>query len=200
MEAGGIMTTTTPEAPAIWDMAQEEHRQAELLRLDLGMAGCGCSSCQNFYRSLDLSKYGKRVHRYDEAIYITGRMSPGDPDDGAEDHPETAHDSPRSGNLGRATTEQVSTEVPTEYVSTPQAQPTPDVVDDTPGIMAQTPAAQVPKKRRDRPQRPTVPVERIHELHQKGNTTRRIAELLTVEGVAVSFRTVARVLSGERPL
>jgi len=168
MEAGGIMTTTTPEAPAIWDMAQEEHRQAELLRLDLGMAGCGCSSCQNFYRSLDLSKYGKRVHRYDEAIYITGRMSPGDPDDGAEDHPETAHDSPRSGNLGRATTEQVSTEVP--------------------------------KKRRDRPQRPTVPVERIHELHQKGNTTRRIAELLTVEGVAVSFRTVARVLSGERPL
>jgi len=38
-----------------------EHHRAELQRLDSGMAGCGCSDCQQLYRTLDLTKYGSRV-------------------------------------------------------------------------------------------------------------------------------------------
>jgi len=41
----------------------EEHQRAELERLDTGWEGCGCRDCQEFYKTLDLSRYGNRVVR-----------------------------------------------------------------------------------------------------------------------------------------
>jgi hypothetical protein len=50
------MTTTV-----IQGYIESEHRRAELQRLEQGWAGCGCGLCQDFYRTLDLSKFGARV-------------------------------------------------------------------------------------------------------------------------------------------
>lgn len=47
-----------------------EHLNAELERLRAGYDGCGCSDCQEFYKTLDLKKYGKRVIHKDEHIII----------------------------------------------------------------------------------------------------------------------------------
>lgn len=47
-----------------------EHRRAELQRLDLGMDGCGCSDCQELYKTLDLTRYGSRVIRIDGIVTI----------------------------------------------------------------------------------------------------------------------------------
>ncbi|MBI2850697.1 MAG: hypothetical protein HYX80_06620 [Chloroflexi bacterium] len=49
---------------------REEHRRAELQRLDAGMDGCACGICQEFYRELDLAKYGRRVIRVAGIILI----------------------------------------------------------------------------------------------------------------------------------
>ncbi len=49
---------------------RQEHEKAELLRLSMGQEGCGCSDCQELYRTLDLSKYGERVKRSGDFIVI----------------------------------------------------------------------------------------------------------------------------------
>jgi len=47
------------------------HNQAELLRLYMGMDGCGCAECQEYYKTLDLSKYGSRVKRFGDFVIIS---------------------------------------------------------------------------------------------------------------------------------
>jgi hypothetical protein len=49
---------------------REEHYRAELQRLSEGWAGCGCSFCQELYKSIDLSKYGNRVKQHGDAVFI----------------------------------------------------------------------------------------------------------------------------------
>jgi len=49
------------------------HRQAEKMRLDAGQSGCGCSVCQEFYKELDLTPYGRRVHNYEGFISIADK-------------------------------------------------------------------------------------------------------------------------------
>jgi len=48
----------------------KEHRRAELLRLRAGYSGCGCVDCQQFYTTLDLSKYGDRVRHNGGVISV----------------------------------------------------------------------------------------------------------------------------------
>lgn len=48
----------------------QEHRRAELERLRAGFDGCGCSDCQNYYKTLDLEKYGARVIRVAGIVVI----------------------------------------------------------------------------------------------------------------------------------
>lgn len=62
---------------------REEHRRAELQRLEDGWSGCGCSDCQELYREIDLTKYGSRVVETDGIILVkektnmdTDRWSP----------------------------------------------------------------------------------------------------------------------------
>jgi hypothetical protein len=52
------------------EVVKHDHRQAELLRLDMGMEGCGCADCQELYRSIDLDNYGARVQRFQDIIII----------------------------------------------------------------------------------------------------------------------------------
>lgn len=51
---------------------KEEHQKAELLRLEQGWTGCGCSDCQEFYKTIDLKKYGDRVKEIADIILISG--------------------------------------------------------------------------------------------------------------------------------
>ena len=48
----------------IKELIKEEHHRAELQRLNDGWGGCGCQECQQFYKEIDLSIYGSRVHYY----------------------------------------------------------------------------------------------------------------------------------------
>ncbi len=50
---------------------QEQHPAAELERLRAGFDGCGCSECQEYYKTIDLSNYGKRVIHLGSIITIT---------------------------------------------------------------------------------------------------------------------------------
>ena len=62
-----------PEKPADYDLKaliREEHHRAELQRLDEGQAGCGCDLCQQFYKTLDLTRYGSRVTYYGDLVFI----------------------------------------------------------------------------------------------------------------------------------
>ncbi len=51
-------------------LIRQEHRQAELQRLDEGYAGCGCAECQELYKTLDLTRYGNRVAYCGELVII----------------------------------------------------------------------------------------------------------------------------------
>ncbi len=51
----------TAEAYDLKALISQEHRRAELERLDAGWDGCGCADCQAFYSEIDLEKYGGRV-------------------------------------------------------------------------------------------------------------------------------------------
>lgn len=53
-------------------MANEEHRNAEMQRLRRGYDGCGCSVCQELYRTADISIFGDRVNTYQHLIFIVG--------------------------------------------------------------------------------------------------------------------------------
>lgn len=56
---------------------REEHRRAELQRLEEGQDGCGCPECQELYKTLDLTQYGSRVIRSGGVVIIKGlRESP----------------------------------------------------------------------------------------------------------------------------
>ena len=59
-----------PPAPDLKALILAEHRRAELQRLEEGQAGCGCSDCQLFYQTIDLSKYGRRVKTLDGYVLI----------------------------------------------------------------------------------------------------------------------------------
>jgi hypothetical protein len=52
------------------ELIKQDHQQAERLRLDMGMDGCGCADCQELYRTIDLEKYGARVQRFQDIITI----------------------------------------------------------------------------------------------------------------------------------
>jgi len=54
----------------IKDWIREEHQRAELERLETGWEGCGCRDCQEFYQTIDLSRYGNRVIRSEDAITV----------------------------------------------------------------------------------------------------------------------------------
>ena len=54
-----------------WKAARfKEHQHAELLRLKAGQEGCGCSDCQKFYQTLDLSQFGDRVKHYGNTVMV----------------------------------------------------------------------------------------------------------------------------------
>lgn len=197
------MTISTKSAPApvqrhdFAAMADEEHKCAELLRLEAGQDSCGCSMCQELYATIDLSRYGRRVKHQGDVVYITGSIS---------------HD----GVAGTADLDRMPRQ------TTPHKQPCCAIkVDDVlvvqrPGrIMAQpvtpAPVPEIKRQRRTkaitrtathrgRPQRPGIPVKRIHDLSAAGQPSRSIATTLEAEGISISFRTVARILAGERPL
>jgi len=153
-------------------MADEEHRRTELLRLDTGMAGCGCAACQEFYRTIDLSVYGSRVKRQHGVLWITGRVSVLD-DDGTEGTTQEAHETPQDMQSKGDTTRQVS----------------PVGVKATEGNMS-TVSKPGPKPR-------DLPEERIRRLADSGMGAKAIAREL---GGIVSYRTILRVLSGQRVL
>lgn len=48
-----------------------DHQAAEHERLAAGQEGCGCPDCQQFYKTLDLSRYGKRVIHSQDCVIIT---------------------------------------------------------------------------------------------------------------------------------
>lgn len=66
------------------DAIKQEHRRAEVKRLDEGWAGCGCGDCQALYRAIDLAKYGDRVIRFDNLIIVTEAKRPRRPDNATE--------------------------------------------------------------------------------------------------------------------
>jgi len=72
--------------------AQRDHQRAEILRLDLGLEGCGCSDCQALYQQIDLEKYGHRVKRYAGTVLIMGRAATGP--DGPGNTPESGDKAP----------------------------------------------------------------------------------------------------------
>lgn len=41
----------------------KEHRRAELQRIKDGWAGCGCSICQDLYKTIDIDSLGDRAVR-----------------------------------------------------------------------------------------------------------------------------------------
>lgn len=59
-----------PPAQDLKALIRQEHKRAELQRLDEGMDGCGCSDCQELYKTLDLSKYGNRVTNFGDTVLI----------------------------------------------------------------------------------------------------------------------------------
>ncbi len=58
---------------------KEEHHAAELLRLHSGLAGCGCTTCQELYRHLDLTRYGKRVYEFEGVFIVEAGLAGTDP-------------------------------------------------------------------------------------------------------------------------
>jgi len=60
-QALGKSSSTYAPAPSWPELIRHEHRQAELERLRAGYDGCGCSECQEIYKTIDPEKYGKRV-------------------------------------------------------------------------------------------------------------------------------------------
>ena len=53
-------------------LIKEEHQHAELARLNAGMEGCGCADCREFYKTIDLTRYGSRVKTFGDYITISG--------------------------------------------------------------------------------------------------------------------------------
>lgn len=53
---------------------RKEHYRAELQRLNKGMEGCGCSFCQELYKTLDLSKYGSRVKHFGDFVIVAAKQ------------------------------------------------------------------------------------------------------------------------------
>lgn len=53
---------------------RKEHYRAELQRLNKGMEGCGCSLCQELYKTMDLSKYGTRVKHYGDFVMVAAKQ------------------------------------------------------------------------------------------------------------------------------
>lgn len=67
------MTKPMVEQPAqsgLKALIEDEHHRAEQERLLAGYEGCGCASCQEFYKTINLSVYGDRVKRYADIIVI----------------------------------------------------------------------------------------------------------------------------------
>jgi len=57
----------------------KSHREAELLRLRYGQDGCGCAStCQPFYKTIDLLIYGERVKKLGDFIFIDAGLTGAD--------------------------------------------------------------------------------------------------------------------------
>lgn len=68
-------TETLPPAQDLKVNIKQTHREAEIMRLRAGYDGCGCSECQELYREIDLTKYGKRVIRAgDIVVIVAGRV------------------------------------------------------------------------------------------------------------------------------
>jgi hypothetical protein len=65
------------------------HQQAELQRLDDGMDGCGCPECQELYKTIDLEKYGARVHRFHDVVLIAAGAKVSHAKSNDKDTPET---------------------------------------------------------------------------------------------------------------
>lgn len=120
-----------------------EHHRSEFQRLEQGQAGCGCSDCQDFYNTLDLSKYGKRVLHLEGFIYICAAKS-------------KAEDTPQNGIDGLSDAKDVITTIPCHEELLPLS----DTTDTKDGIMLH--------RRRGRPRKPTdEPVCRMTEWRRR---------------------------------
>lgn len=176
----------------------EEHHQAEMLRLRAGFDGCGCADCQTLYATLDLEKYGKRVIRVGGFIGITeGRAGA---DLWNKYHP-AEHWSP-DGNLFVIGGEKYGLTETGRTVCVGLV----EVTETAPDAPKTIPA---PEEGCDTAQRGVMLGQGrvtddvtviINELSAQGNSTRAIEKELAKEGVFISYRTVARIVSGERML
>lgn len=63
--------TFNKPAPDWKESANRDHQDAELQRLRMGQEGCGCNpTCQDFYKTINLTPFGDRVKTFDGMIFI----------------------------------------------------------------------------------------------------------------------------------
>lgn len=70
---------TLPPAVDLQAEIRKEHHATELMRIRSGLAGCGCDTCQELYRQLDLDKFGKRVISFNSISVIVEGLTGTDP-------------------------------------------------------------------------------------------------------------------------
>ena len=63
-------TDNLPPAANLAELIRQEHERAELGRLESGMEGCGCQHCQEFYKTIDMTRYGSRVHKFGDIVLV----------------------------------------------------------------------------------------------------------------------------------
>jgi len=181
-------------------LINNEHREAEILRLRKGLDGCGCSECQEYYKTLELGTYGDREKRYSGLVTITAGRTGADLYDDQRDHWVKSDSVLICDGKGYAVTrsggtvcmgpvsddgnvlENVTTALTiTEQEKKPVTAPSPDTFIEDNGVTVEKPDAVTTK---------------IRELATPGKSCRTIEKELADMGIFVSYRTIARRLQG----
>ena len=154
------------------------HNEAELLRLRMGMDGCGCSLCQEYYQTLDLSNYGYRVKRFGDITVISAGFTGADLFEAPDPQEKPTNPEP------------FTKEVLTEPAPPHNARQT------SPNKREPVTSAKVVDC--DHPPDVTDNVtELIYKLAKQNKPTRYIAKALRDQGIEISHMTVARRLRGQ---
>jgi len=198
-----------------------EHWRAELYRLVHGMAGCGCVDCQRLYKQIDLSRYSNRVTGFDGLIFVDqasstqresrerwsgGTFSLGDKGFDSDSRLITERGQARSKPPSAKTEALKSKSTASKASSVPKHHRgiMSHNVDDQKSaegmdIIPSTPLKNTHGQKRG-PIFRDLPIARIEGMAARGLSARAIAEELCREGVMVSYKTIQRLLSGERVL